>query len=130
MATRRAANVCDIVGIVYKVLAENDISALDDDEDKSVWGSQLIVLHRVLSHKSTKGYEDYQDEAIVMINGSKIHNMNEVIKAISQSNEDYIVIKVKSGKKLWSETSKMQMQKPIISKSYPSMTLPLCVRVI
>ena len=87
-------------GIVYKVLAENDISALDDDEDKSVWGSQLIVLHRVLSHKSTKGYEDYQDEAIVMINGSKIHNMNEVIKAISQSNEDYIVIKVKSGQEI------------------------------
>ena len=56
-----------ISGLVLKVLTLNDISEVEDDDEKTRVDSQKVVVQTVLSSRFTQGYEDYTDEQVTEV---------------------------------------------------------------
>jgi S1-C subfamily serine protease len=89
-----------ISGVVLKVLALNDITSIDEDDERKCKGSQVVVLHQVLASRVTRGYEDYKDEQIKQVNGVEIKNIDEAIDAMANSADEFITFKIKSGQEI------------------------------
>ncbi len=85
---------------MIKVLALNDITSIDDEGEKKNADAQILVLHKVLASRVTKGYEDYNDEEIKQVNDIKVKNIYAAIEAIANSKNEFITLKLKSGQEI------------------------------
>jgi S1-C subfamily serine protease len=87
-------------GLVLKVLTLNDVSQVDDEDEKKQADSQKVLVHQVLSSPFTQGYEDYTDELITQVNGVKVSNMTQIIDALAANENAFISLRIKSGQEI------------------------------
>ncbi len=89
--------------LVVQPVSKNLISDLNKsftNQQKHDSTDQLIAINTVLKSEYTQGYESYTGELIEKINGLEIHNMNDVIKAVSNEDIRLHVVEMRSGKQI------------------------------
>lgn len=99
-------------GVVFQPLTNNYLetqkgSALRDiiipqvgyitDIPKKAKGEQFVVINQVLDSKETSGYTDFENALVSEVNGTKVNNMDDVVRAMDAHKGQYHHIKCLDG---------------------------------
>ena len=117
-------------GLVFQPLTENYLDTWDSMDDipshlanyyyhgkQSENRKQVIVLTNVLGDELTVGYDDFKNHVITEINGKKISTIEDMVKAIEETEGTYHVLRDEWGDQIVLERSNInEVQKKLLEK--------------
>lgn len=94
-----------ISGIALCPLTDNLLENSNTDEslvkyagkEKSKPGQEVVIIKSILACEHNQGYESYEEEVVKKINGKRISNMREAIKATESHKGENHLIETRSG---------------------------------
>jgi S1-C subfamily serine protease len=125
----RAPTYYIVGGLVFQPLTSNYLDTLDNENipvhlatyyyygRQSEDRKQVIVLTKVLGDDLTVGYDDFKDHVITQVNGKRISTIEDMVKAIEETEGTYHVFMDEWGDQIVLERNKInKVQKKILKK--------------
>lgn len=82
-------------------------------------GEEVVVLIKVLSADVNNGYDNFINERIVQVNGTKFTNLREMVRLIEQaSDEPFVVFENEKGARMSLERGRVKAEQAAILQTY------------
>jgi len=79
---------------------------------------QIVVLQQVLADEINKGYHDFSNLIVKKVNGQEISDMQDLIKKIEETKDEFLEIELEDKNKITLETKKAKDASDDILKKY------------
>lgn len=98
--------------------APSEIVSIYENEIRTASRSEVVVLQKVLADRVNQGYHDFEAMIIDKVQGNKIRNLKDLVKAVESSKDEFVHFQSHDGDMIVLERSDVEKSKSKILRRY------------